>query len=88
MKFVHRFLSVSAAAIALLGIVGCGEDNESAVKNDSKNVSVDKTVPSSYDGLKPKANTSNPYTGGGGYPGAAKAAPAGGAGGGGAAEKK
>jgi len=74
MRFASRSLGVALASLGLLGVFGCAEDNEGNVK--AVQGKTDETTPtaSQYSQFgKSKAGTTNPYAGGGAYPGGKKA---------------
>ena len=76
MKSIVRCLSVAVACSGLLGVFGCAEDNEKAVKGDSQNTKVDPNGPTAgdYGKMQPKVADKNPYEASGkGYPGSGKA---------------
>ncbi|HEV3167734.1 MAG TPA: hypothetical protein VGZ22_27265 [Isosphaeraceae bacterium] len=68
MRFTCRFLSVATASLGLLGLCGCGEDNEAQTRADSAKAVPDK--PREYGQTAPTNTNTNPYQGSGGYPGA------------------
>jgi hypothetical protein len=70
MRFAYRSLSVALVGFGLLGLCGCGEDNEKETRDASANAKADK--PREYGQTAPQNTTSNPYQGSGGYPGAKK----------------
>jgi hypothetical protein len=55
MRIAFRLLSVAASSLAFAGFMGCGEDNEKSVVDDSMGkTGVDPKAPSNYEHMQPK----------------------------------
>jgi hypothetical protein len=59
MRTAYRMLAAAASCAALIGFLGCQEDNEKNVLNNSAAAgkNVDPKAPSSYEQLQPKPVT-------------------------------
>jgi hypothetical protein len=83
MKPVHQTLAIAASGLLLVGVVGCAEDNEKAVRTDSAATKAADTTPAQYG--KRNLDMGQPQAGYDSFPKKA-GAPKGAAGGGAPAE--
>jgi hypothetical protein len=65
MRIAARILAIAASSLALFGFLGCQEDNEKSLLNDSAGkTGVDPKAPSSYEQRQPQPRTTPPSSGG------------------------